>query len=205
MDREDLVVAPLSLEFLARAERRVVRGKSSMQRVILTTCSLWLGCLVWAGFIQDEENRSLERPIAVMTPGVVAVADVTTLCNPDYVDGFRRHVGKKLRDQIFHAYGIYDRDRSEFELDRLLPVELGGSPDDPKNLWPQSRVIEPWNAGVKNRLEDVLHKKLCAGEIPLSEAQNAILADWIGAYVKYVGPEPRRFIAYVHRARFGHS
>jgi hypothetical protein len=40
----------------------------------------------------------------------------------------------------------------EYELDHLIPLELGGDPLDPQNLW-----LQPWrgecNAKQKDRLE----------------------------------------------------
>ena len=46
----------------------------------------------------------------------------------------------------------------------------------------------PWNAHVKDKLEDRLHALVCAGRLPLEQAQREIAADWIAAYEKYVGP-----------------
>jgi hypothetical protein len=54
-------------------------------------------------------------------------------------------------------------------------------------------VKRPWNAFVKDTLEGVLHEKVCAGEIPLKEAQDAIRRNWIAAYVHFVGPRPLKF------------
>ena len=75
---------------------------------------------------------------------------------------------------------------SAFEEDHLIPLSLGGAPADPANLWPQPRAAaDGWTAARKDALETRLHRLVCAGEIPLAEAQHAIATDWVAAYVRY--------------------
>jgi hypothetical protein len=85
---------------------------------------------------------------------------------------------------VFAAYGIPLTDRSHYEVDHLIPRELGGA-DDERNLWPQ-----PWtgtyNAHQKDRLENALHRAVCAGTVTLAHAQEAIRSDWIAALRLYV-------------------
>jgi hypothetical protein len=76
-----------------------------------------------------------------------------------------------------------------YEEDHLISLELGGDPRSPDNLWPEP-WFGPWNAHVKDRLENTLHKMVCSGEISLGEAQQAIATDWVAAYRKYVGEVP---------------
>jgi hypothetical protein len=52
-------------------------------------------------------------------------------------------------------------------------------------------LTEPWNARVKDRLENRLHHLVVVGQVDLKTAQRDIAEDWIAAYKKYVGPEPR--------------
>jgi hypothetical protein len=68
----------------------------------------------------------------------------------------------------------------------LISLELGGS-NDIGNLWPQSYRTEPWNAHVKDKLEDRLHMLVCAGKLSLPDAQKAIAGDWISAGKRWVG------------------
>ena len=73
---------------------------------------------------------------------------------------------------------------------RLISLELGGS-NSIKNLWPESYRTRPWNARVKDRLENKLHELVCSGQLDLQTAQRAIASNWIEAYKKYVGPQPK--------------
>jgi hypothetical protein len=45
----------------------------------------------------------------------------------------------------------------------------------------------PWNAHVKDKLEDRLHGLVCAGKLPIEQAQREIATDWIAAYERYLG------------------
>ncbi len=45
---------------------------------------------------------------------------------------------------------------SDYEEDHMLPLELGGHPTDPANLWPQSWDGEN-GAHAKDKLENKLH------------------------------------------------
>jgi hypothetical protein len=99
-----------------------------------------------------------------------------------------RHVSGKVKAQVYREYGIAHHAAGEYEVDHLISLELGGS-NDIKNLWPESYRTEPWNAHVKDKLEDRLHALVCAGRLSLPEAQKAIATDWIAAYRRYVEAE----------------
>ena len=70
----------------------------------------------------------------------------------------------------------------------VIPLELGGAPADPRNLWPEPRTSpDGWGADRKDELEFALNQLVCAGRLPLREAQRAMATDWIAAYRRYVG------------------
>jgi len=76
------------------------------------------------------------------------------------------------------------------ELDHRLSIEDGGAPADPANLW-WMVYRDRYGARVKDVLETALHRRVCAGTMPLSEARAALLGNWLVAYEKYVGPLPK--------------
>lgn len=130
------------------------------------------------------------KPDLRLTPGVadphVTQANIhETICVADYTAGVRNVPASEKR-RVFVEYGL-DRHGSgaPFEIDHLISLELGGS-NGIGNLWPESYVTKPWNAHLKDSLEDRLHALVCNGVIPLVEAQRAISTDWIAAYAKYV-------------------
>ena len=125
-----------------------------------------------------------------MTPG--AVLDVTPddICVAGYTK-LVRNVPSSLKAKVYDEYGITTHEPGEYEVDHLISLELGGS-NSIKNLWPESYLTDPWNAHVKDQLENKLHQMVCNGEIDLSTAQKEIAIDWIGAYTRYMGPLPPR-------------
>jgi hypothetical protein len=129
------------------------------------------------------------RPDPQLTPGATVVVDKDALCTPGYARGVR-YVPSDVHRAVFRAYSLVGLRTHDYEIDHLMALSLGGS-NDPANLWPQSRRTRPWNAGTKDALEVRLHELVCWGGYDLHSAQEAIRADWIAAYQRFVGPEPR--------------
>lgn len=130
-------------------------------------------------------------PDPAKTPGVVDPAKTLALiCQPGFTARRGvRHVTAATKRAVFAAYGIDPKVGGPYEIDHLISLELGGT-NDVRNLWPQSYASHPWNAHLKDALEDRLHALVCKGELPLGQAQTAISSAWIGAYQTYVGPSP---------------
>lgn len=126
------------------------------------------------------------RPDPRLTPGTVGPASAQDVCRPGYA-GRVRAVSELEKRQVFAAYGVVPERGERFEIDHLVPLELGGA-NDRRNLWPQPWA-GPWTAGQKDRLENALHRDVCAGQEPLAQAQAEIRQDWIGAYQRYYGPK----------------
>lgn len=108
-----------------------------------------------------------------------------TIC----VDGYTartgvRNVPETTKTSVFSEYHI-NKTISHFEVDHLISLELGGS-NDIKNLWPQSYDTKPYNAHLKDTLENKLHSMICTNKISLVAAQKAIATDWVSAYKEYV-------------------
>lgn len=141
------------------------------------TVSLFLSATV--AYAQDPI-----RPDPSLTPGAVLTTDLSRICTPGYTKTVR-HTSGKLKQFIYREYGIHPRE-GHFEVDHLIPLEVGGA-DVAANLWPESYDTKPWNAHVKDRLENYLHEEACAGRIPIEQAQKEIAEDWIVTYRKYLG------------------
>ena len=75
------------------------------------------------------------------------------------------------------SYGFSDS-LSNYELDHLIPLEIGGAPSDVKNLWPEARYGDP-NSLEKDGIENYLHNQVCSGSMSLSEAQKEIATNWV--------------------------
>lgn len=119
-------------------------------------------------------------PDSNLTPGAIdPEATREKLCIVGYT-GRVRNVSQAKKNFIYELYGI-DRTKDKYEIDHLISLQLGGS-NDARNLWPESYTTMPWNAYVKDKLENRLHREICDGIITVKEAQDAIADDWIETY-----------------------
>lgn len=97
-----------------------------------------------------------------------------------YTNALKR---KQLADPRF---GDMDKNPRDYEEDHYVPLEIGGAPRDPKNLWPMPYAGQ-WGARVKDRIETRLRTEVCAGRMSLSEAQREIKTDWRKPYAHFFG------------------
>lgn len=126
-----------------------------------------------------------DLPDSSLTPGATLPVILAALCQSGYTKTVR-DVPQSEKNAIYAEYGVVSHKPYEYEIDHLISLELGGS-NDPKNLWPQSYVTKPWNAHVKDKLENKLHLEVCASRLSLSAAQGMISVDWEKAYIAYFG------------------
>ena len=132
----------------------------------------------------DQASSSL-MPDPSLTPGAILPVATGDICVSGYTKKVR-NVPADLKRQVYAEYGIASHQPGEYEVDHLISLELGGS-NSIKNLWPQSYITQPWNAHVKDKLENELHAEVCAGKIDLPTAQHEISTDWIASYKKHFG------------------
>ena len=135
------------------------------------------------------------KPNALVTPGVinpnVTQANIkSNVCKANWTATVRptvTYTNKLKAAQLATTYksfvAIYGAAASGYEEDHLISLQLGGSPTDPKNLWPEPYVGA--NAHKKDVVETALKRLICSGGITLADAQKAIATDWIAAYNKY--------------------
>ena len=102
------------------------------------TAALGMGCAeLWAQSFTDIRIE----PDPVMTPGAAnpAVTQDTIGAMSVCGDGQRRcgrrsAILEPLKIKIIDAYGYAGLGLKQFELDHLIPIEIGGSPTDPRDL-----------------------------------------------------------------------
>ena len=61
---------------------------------------------------------------------------------------------------------------ADYEEDHLIPLELGGAPRNPKNLWPEPHS----QSSRSDPLETKLKREVCKRMITLEDARAAIRA-----------------------------
>jgi hypothetical protein len=127
------------------------------------------------------------------TPGAVdpqvTQADIgSTICSSGFTSTIRppESVTEPEKEASAAAYG-YTGSLHVAEYDHLIPLELGGDPNDPTNLWvePPDNPNATSFANTKDQLENRLNDLVCSGQLSLAAVQQAITSNWVIAYQTY--------------------
>jgi hypothetical protein len=90
------------------------------------------------------------------------------MCRPGYTKSIRppKDITEAEKRSNSAAYGYSSR-LSDAEFDHLVPLSLGGEPNDARNLW-----VEPGaSSNPKDDIEIRLAQLVCARTVPLAAAQ----------------------------------
>jgi hypothetical protein len=143
-------------------------------------------------------DRLPGEPDPSLTPGALnpAVTQATihsTICVSGWTATIRpsESFTNALKVEQIGQYGYSDTKTSSYEEDHLIPLELGGAPADPRNLWPEPYTIaladgRPTGARTKDPFETKLKTEVCAGTLTLAQAQSEIGDNWVHAYYAIV-------------------
>lgn len=123
----------------------------------------------------------LARPDPRCTPGAlnpaVRQSDIgQTICVAGWTATVRpaESVTEPEKRASMRAYGD-TAPLGDYEYDHLVPLELGGATNDPRNLWPEPGATPNPKDGVELRL----HDRVCSGQMRLARAQREIAANWV--------------------------
>ncbi len=108
------------------------------------------------------------RTPGVLNPDVTQATIRSTICRRGWTDTIRPPVEytNALKQRQMRAYGETGP-LSAYQEDHLISLELGGSPTDPRNLWP-----EPYpRASDVDLIENDLNAQVCSGQLTLAQAQ----------------------------------
>jgi hypothetical protein len=155
-----------------------------------------------AGVVQHQPPRGschargsglYELPDPHCTPGALnpAVTPATigsTICARGWTSTVRPSESVTEPEKLANmaSYGLRVR-ASAVEYDHLVPLELGGAANDPRNLWPEPDYAtrSGFYLNPKDHLERALNRLVCDGRMSLSRAQLLIARDWASAYRTY--------------------
>ena len=119
-------------------------------------------------------------------PRVTPATIHSTICVAGYTAAIRppsaiTSAEKRLDAASYHYTGSL----RDAEYDHLIPLELGGDPNDPRNLW-----VEPPSPGhragsgvynPKDSIENEARSLVCSGSVSLTAMQQAIATNWTTA------------------------
>ena len=104
----------------------------------------------------------------VLNPAVTQATIRTTICRPGWTRTVRPPVDytNGLKRQGLRQYGLRGPP-ADYQEDHLISLELGGDPNDARNLWP-----EPYpRASAVDQIENELNHCVCTGSLTLAQAQ----------------------------------
>jgi hypothetical protein len=128
-------------------------------------------------------------PDPACTPGA-RFSKVTgaRVCVPGYSSTQVRNVPQSVKNAVYRAYAMTTHfNGHNGEVDHLVSLELGGANtaagDPAANLFPEAASPTP-GSHEKDRRENLLHARVCDGEMTLRAAQRVIATDWLAEYHK---------------------
>ncbi|MFC5911186.1 hypothetical protein [Streptacidiphilus monticola] len=168
--------------------RSVTRvSTATASALCLAVSGLIVGVSAGAAHAATCSTAYLPLPDSTCTPGAYN-PDVTqatigsTICVSGWTATVRPSTSytNALKVQGIADYGYADTNLSDYEEDHLVPLELGGAPKDPGNLWPEPRYGTT-TATSKDGVETKLKNAVCNGTITLAAARSAIRNNWTTA------------------------
>jgi len=136
-----------------------------------------------AGTCHYRAGVAMTLPDPACTPGAVnpAVTPTTitqTICRSGWTKTIRPPTSRtdRMKAVSARAYSVPAGEKGEY--DHLVPLELGGAPDDSRNLWFEPGTIP----NPKDPVENTLNDAVCEGLVPLATAQRAIATNWTTAF-----------------------
>jgi len=115
-------------------------------------------------------------------PSVTQDNIFTTICHAGYTQTVRPPVSytNAFKKQQITDYGYQDMNMKDYEEDHFISLELGGSPKDHKNLWPEPHP----SFNEKDTVENYLHSQVCSRKLTLVQAQQEIAKNWYTIYLQ---------------------
>lgn len=137
--------------------------------------SLILGVLIFASVFAEARAYFPTNPDPQLTPGSLCQR-ATRYRYAEKIAYCERDVEGRLKSRIIQTYNhdlgfnIQPSQRSQFKIDHLIPLCMGGS-NDVTNLWPQHKSIY----NITDPLEPLLCEKMQMGRLSQRDAVVYIL------------------------------
>ncbi|WP_042418725.1 hypothetical protein [Streptacidiphilus anmyonensis] len=170
---------------------------AAVRRLLISSAALALtvggfvvgtGSTAHAAAICSEAYLPLPDPSCTpgaTNPDVTQATIGSTICVSGWTETIRPSTSytNALKKQQIAEYGYSDTNMADYEEDHFIPLELGGAPRDPNNLWPEPHytTVGSGTSYTKDGVETKLKNAVCKGTVRLAAAQNAIATDWTTA------------------------
>jgi hypothetical protein len=121
-----------------------------------------------------------------LNPKVTPSTLNATICKTGYSASIRPPSSVTEAEKRANAISYdYRGSLRQAEYDHLIPLELGGDPNDPRNLWveppsPRHRPSQTYR-NPKDSVERNTKSLVCSGRVPLAVMQRAVAVNWATA------------------------
>ena len=124
-------------------------------------------------------------PDPACTPGnIFPNTTVAQVCVPGY-SATVRDVSVETKSLVYAEYEVEHHVTGDWEVDHLIPLSIAGS-NDISNLWPEPASPTP-GFHQKDDVELYVLRLVCAGSLPLADAQRAVATNWLAVYAQMTG------------------
>lgn len=144
---------------------------------------LVVSLLALASACSSVPSQERVVPIEALNPDVRPETIDQTICVPGYAASVRPSTSytNGVKRKLLRESGNVTAEASDYDLDHIIPLAVGGHPRSVRNLNPMLRDGEG-GARQKARLDKQLQRLVCSRQLGLRDAQTAIYGDWRGAY-----------------------
>jgi len=173
--------------------KRTSKASALFTAGILIAATLGLSACGAATYSQSSGLPNIKLTPGAINPAVTQATIRQTICVIGWTATVRppaSYTNQLKYNQLHSGYSLDgDLNRKDYEEDHIVPLEVGGSPSSPLNLFPEPRNIR-LGSYLKDQLENRIHQLVCNGQLSLKAAQQVFLTNWEKGYQKYLGQLP---------------
>jgi hypothetical protein len=173
--------------------KRTSRASIVIASSVILAASLGLSACGAASYSEASGLPNTKLTPGAINPAVNQGNIRSTICVSGWTKTVRppvTYTNQLKYSQLLSGYNLNgDLNMKNYEEDHIVPLEVGGNPSSPLNLFPEPRNIK-FSSYLKDQLENRMHQLVCAGQITLKAAQAVFLSNWEKGYAKYMGPLP---------------
>ena len=173
--------------------RRTSRGSVLITTSLILAASLGLSACGAATYSENSGLPNVKLTPGAINPAVTQANIRSTICVVGWTATVRppvNYTNQLKYNQLHSGYNLDgDLNMKDYEEDHIVPLEVGGNPSSPLNLFPEPHNIK-YSSYVKDQLENQIHLLVCSGKLSLKAGQEIFLTNWEKGYRKYIGPLP---------------
>ena len=173
--------------------RRISKGSAFLTTGLILVATIGLSACAAAPYSASSGLPNIKLTPGLTNPAVTQGTIRSTICIRGWTATVRppaTYTNTLKYNQLHSGYNLGgDLNMKHYEEDHIVPLEVGGNPSSPLNLFPQPRNIK-LSAYLKDQLENRMHQLVCSGQLTLKVAQAVFLTNWEKGYSKYVGTLP---------------